>query len=323
MNPYPLLRLLSADQFRPGPELAEALGVSRASISLALKSVADLGVTVHTAKSRGYRLDKPIDWLDERKVAEHLGTQARYFDLRLFDEIDSTNTALMQQAGQGAPAGLVFAAEHQTAGRGRRGRRWQGELGDALMFSLLWRFNLGVADLSGLSLAVGLAVARALEGLGLSAARLKWPNDIVTEQGAKLGGILIELAGEAHGPSTVVIGIGLNLRLSDTVRGSVEQAAESLAMLGYGGDRNRLLAALLAELAVLLPQFEHGGFLPLLPQWEARHAMQGAPARLLLPNGDSVAGTALGVAPDGALRFATAEGERRVHAGEISLRGAA
>lgn len=322
MDTYALLRLLSADEFRPGPALAEALDVSRATVSLALKSAAELGVEVHTVKGRGYRLAKPIAWLDEAQVAQGLGDSARYFDLKLFDEIDSTNTALLAQAHRGAPAGLVYAAERQTQGRGRRGRSWQGELGDALMFSLLWRFSLGVADLSGLSLAVGLAVAKALESLGVADIRLKWPNDIVTSAGAKLGGILIEVAGEAHGPSSVVIGIGLNLRLSEQLRGGLDQAAESLALLGYSGDRNRLLAAVLAELARLLPAFEQQGFAPLLPEWEARHAMQGAPARLLQPNGDVLEGIAVGVAPDGALRFATQDGERRVHAGEVSLRRA-
>lgn len=322
MNPFPLLRLLSHDTFRPGPELADALGVSRASVSLALKSVDTLGIEVQTVKGRGYRLAQPVAWLDETSVARQTGTSARYFDIKLFDEIDSTNTALMAAAQQGAPSGMVYAAERQTAGRGRRGRSWHGELGGTLMCSLLWRFNLGVADLSGLSLAVGLAVARALDRLGVPGAALKWPNDIVCRQG-KLGGILIELSGDTLGPSAVVIGLGINLRLSDAARGALDQAAFDLAGLGFAGDRNALLAALLVELAELLPAFERSGFAPLAPEWESRHALQQAQAYLLLPNGERVAGTVRGVAADGALRFHTPEGERRVHAGEVSLRGAA
>lgn len=321
MSPFPLLRLLGHDDFVPGPQLAEALGVSRASVSLALRSAAELGVELHTVKGRGYRLARPIGWLDEASVARALGERARFFDLKLFDEIDSTNTALMAAAGQGAPSGLVYAAERQTAGRGRRGRRWQGALGDALMFSLLWRFNLGVADLSGLSLAVGVAVARALQALGVAGARLKWPNDIVCSEG-KLGGILIELSGDALGPSAVVIGIGLNLRLAETARAALDQPAASLAALGYAGERNALLAAVLAELALLLPAFEAAGFAPLAAEWEARHAMQGMPVRLLRPDGSAVEGVALGIAADGALRFGGPDGERRVHAGEVSLRSA-
>ncbi|WP_374347434.1 biotin--[acetyl-CoA-carboxylase] ligase [Chitinimonas sp.] len=319
MTPWPLLRLLSHDTFRSGTELAQLLGVSRASISLALKDAGDLGVPVQSIKGRGYRLGRPLVWLDEAGVARRMGSAARYFDIKLFDEIDSTNSALMAAAQQGAPSGMVYAAERQSAGRGRRGRQWQGEFGGSLMCSLLWRFNLGVADLSGLSLAVGLVVARALDRLGIAGAALKWPNDIVCSEG-KLGGILIELSGDALGPSAVVIGIGLNLRLSAALRAGLDQAAFDLAGLGFAGDRNDLLAALLLEFADLLPQFEQGGFAPLRAEWEARHAMQGQAARLLLPNGDVLDGAALGVADDGALRFAAHDGERRVHAGEVSLR---
>ncbi|MBV8656498.1 MAG: biotin--[acetyl-CoA-carboxylase] ligase [Burkholderiales bacterium] len=321
MNPFPLLRLLSHEHFIGGPALAAKLGVSRASISLALKSVDELGVEVITAKGKGYQLGRPIAWLDEVAVARGLGAQRRFFDLKLFDEIDSTNTALMAAAHAGAPSGQVYAAERQTAGRGRRGRRWVGELGGTLMFSLLWRFNLGVAALSGLSLVVGLAVARALAQLGVPGVQLKWPNDIVCAEG-KLGGILTELSGEAHGPSAVVIGIGLNAGLSQANRDQLDQAACDLVALGYAGDRNQLLAAILLELAELLPAFEQHGFAPLAREWEAWHAMQDMPARLLQPNGEVIEGRAAGVLADGCLRFVTADGERQVHAGEVSLRRA-
>jgi BirA family biotin operon repressor/biotin-[acetyl-CoA-carboxylase] ligase len=322
MSPWPLLRMLSHEHFRAGPELAEALGVSRASISLALSKADELGIDVQSVKGRGYRLARPLAWLDETQIARHLGAQARFFDVRCFDEIDSTNTALMAAAQQGMPSGMVYLAERQTAGRGRRGRQWLGELGGSLMCSLLWRFNLGVADLSGLSLLVGLAVVQALEALGVVGAGLKWPNDIVCGQG-KLGGILIELSGDALGPSAVVVGLGLNVQLSDAARAGLDQAAFDLRGLGYDGDRNQLLAAVLAKLAQLLPAFEQQGFGPFAEAWQSRHLMQGQPARLLLPNGTVHEGRVLGIAPDGALRFADAQGERAVHAGEISLRGAA
>lgn len=320
MSPFPLLRRLHHEHYRSGTELAAELGVTRASVSLALKAAVALGAHIDVVKGLGYKLAKPVSWLNEPAVAQALGEQRRFFDLQVFEEIDSTNSALMIAASKGAPAGLVYAAERQTAGRGRRGRRWQGELGDALMFSLLWRFQLGVADLSGLSLAVGLAVIRALTQLGMPQARLKWPNDIVTAQGDKLGGILIELAGEAHGPSSVVIGIGLNVQLSDDARQTLDQAATSLAALGFSGDRNALLAAVLTELAFLLPAFAEHGFAPLLAEWESHHAMQGAAAYLLQPDDTRLVGVVLGVAADGALRFQHMGGERRFHAGEVSLR---
>ncbi|MFC4160165.1 biotin--[acetyl-CoA-carboxylase] ligase [Chitinimonas lacunae] len=321
MDLFPLLRLLADGAFHCGPDLAERLGVSRASVSLALAQAAEFGVEVHSVKGRGYRLSRPLDWLDEAAVARALGPAARFFDLKLFDRIDSTNSALLSAAQAGAPAGMVYAAEWQSAGRGRRGRRWQGELGATLMFSLLWRFHIGVAALSGLSLAVGLAVVRALETLGVESARLKWPNDIVCARG-KLGGILIEVAGDSLGPSAVVIGIGLNHRLSALARAALDQAAADLTELGCPGDRNRLLAAILTQLAELLPRFERDGFAPFVNDWTARHALHGQPARLLRPDGSTLDGTVLGISADGALRFAAGEGEVLVHAGEVSLRAA-
>ncbi|PHV11904.1 biotin--[acetyl-CoA-carboxylase] ligase [Chitinimonas sp. BJB300] len=321
MSPFPLLRLLSHEDFRPGPQLAEALGVSRASVSLALKSAAELGVEVQAVKSRGYKLTRPLDWLDEPIVARQLAEKARFFDLHCFDEIDSTNIALIAKAHASAPSGLCYAAERQTAGRGRRGRVWHGVPGDTLMFSLLWRFNLGMADLSGLSLTVGLAVVRALQKLGIHGAALKWPNDIVTSTG-KLGGILIELSGDTLGPSAVVIGIGLNVGLCKEARQAVDQPVDALRSLGYPGDRNTLLAALLSELACLLPAFERDGFAPLRQEWESHHAMQNQAVRLLMPNGDVLQGTARGVNTHGALRFETENGEQQFHSGEISLRSA-
>jgi len=185
-------------------------------------------------------------------------------------------------------------------------------------------FNVGVADLSGLSLVVGIALVRALKQLGITEAALKWPNDLLAiQQGraaGKLGGILIELSGDTLGPSAVVIGFGINLHLSAVTTEGLTQPAAALADLGYRGDRNTLLAKVLRELSMLLPDFEQHGFAPLAGEWEAMHAHQGAAVRLHLPNGSAIPGRALGVAADGALRFLGDEGLRLVHAGEISLR---
>ncbi|MBV1774480.1 biotin--[acetyl-CoA-carboxylase] ligase [Burkholderiaceae bacterium DAT-1] len=322
MSPFPVLRRLHADDFTSGEQLAEALNVSRASISLALRDAAELGVSIESRHGKGYRLHRPVDWLEESVVASHLGTALRFFDLRCFDEIDSTNAALIKAAHDGAPSGMVYAAEYQTAGRGRRGRQWRGELGGTLMYSLLWRFNLGLADLSGLSLAVGLAVVRALQSLGVSGAQLKWPNDIVCDAG-KLGGILIELAGEAHGPVAAVLGIGLNVRMSDDNRAAIDQPVATLDDLGLKSTRNQLLACLLRELADVLNAFSHGGFSPLLKEWESHHRWHGQPVSMLMPDGSKIQGTVVGVSDEGALKLACEDGIRQFHSGEVSLRGAA
>src|SRR6185503_9281051 len=133
--------------------------------------------------------------------------------LEVVDTASSTNSLLLARAAAGADSGTVIAAEWQSAGRGRAGRAWLAGIGGALVFSVLRRFAQGAGVLSGLSLAVGVAVVRGLHAILGCRAGLKWPNDIVWE-GKKVGGILIELSGDMLGPSTAVIGIGLNVRLS-------------------------------------------------------------------------------------------------------------
>jgi BirA family biotin operon repressor/biotin-[acetyl-CoA-carboxylase] ligase len=214
----------------------------------------------------------------------------------------------------------VLACELQSAGRGRRGNRWQSGLGGGLTFSLLWRFDNGAAGLAGLSLAVGVAVARALASVNIEGVQLKWPNDLL-HAGCKLGGILIELQGDAAGPCAAVIGIGLNLRLRSGVRDAIAQPVTDLAAIARQvPQRNRLLAATLIELAQVLEQFSAHGFSPLREEWIARHAHQGKLVMLTSSDGKSVAGRAAGVAEDGALLLETARGLERFVNGELSLR---
>jgi BirA family biotin operon repressor/biotin-[acetyl-CoA-carboxylase] ligase len=185
---------------------------------------------------------------------------------------------------------------------------------------LLWRFGQGAAGLSGLSLAAGLAVARALASVGVEEVQLKWPNDLL-HTGRKLGGILIEVHGDAPGSTAAVIGIGLNVRLSAILRDAIAQPVIDVASLGKQmPQRNRLLAATLVELVQVLDLFSAQGFAPLRDEWTARHAHQGKAVTLASADGKTVTGRAEGVAADGALLLETARGVERFVSGELSLR---
>ena len=144
----------------------------------------------------------------------------------------------------------------------------------------------------------------------------------MTEQG-KLGGILIELAGDALGPSAAVIGVGLNVRLSEQVRRAIDQPAADLEnMVDATLDRNSLLAGALVELDRALAAFAAHGFAPFRAEWQGYHAYQDKTVVLTLPDGRSETGRARGVAEDGALVLDTRDGVRRFHSGELSLRAA-
>ena len=243
-------------------------------------------------------------------VVAALGSLSTRFDVDILDECDSTNARLLARAEAGAASGTVIAARRQTAGRGRMGRHWHSAAGDSLTFSLLWRVPAG-RPVEGLSLAVGVAVAEALEMAGVQGLALKWPNDILRGDG-KLGGILVELSGNA-----AVIGIGINLRLPEDLPADIRATAASL---DGAVDASRLLGAILVSLHDVLATFAAEGFAALAGRWQQRHAHAGHDVSILSAQGPILAGRCLGVAPDGALLLQTAAGVERVISGEVSLR---
>ena len=317
---FQALKLLADGEFRSGEAMARALGVSRASVWNALHALDGAGLDVFRVRGRGYRLAQPLSLLDLTEVLRELGAHAPRFALEILDSTESTNTLMMQRAAGGAAGGSVIATEWQTHGRGRRGRIWYSTLGGALTFSLLWRFQQGVGFLAGLSLAVGLAIARSLAALGVHDAGLKWPNDVIW-RGRKLAGILIEMQGDMLGPSAAVIGIGLNCRVPDVLRTRIDQPVVDLEEAGGAPpDRNRVLAVLLVELERTLLAFARDGFAPLREEWERRHVYQRKTVNIALPDGSKVSGTAEGVAEDGTLLITTNTGQRRFHSGDVSVR---
>ena len=249
------------------------------------------------------------------------------FTVEVLPEIDSTNSELMRRfkGAPGRPAQpepVLLVAEQQSAGRGRLGRHWQSRRGDSLTFSL--GLPLQPADWSGLSLAVGIAVAESLEPTGAGQTRigLKWPNDLwlSTPQGErKLGGILIETA-SAGGTRQVVIGVGINIRpvaLEPTGQAVLPAVAPGcLQELDTSLDAPAALLRIAPALAQTVQAFEQDGFAPFQARFDARDVLSGRAVLL----SDGTQGTARGVAASGALRVQTASGMVEVTSAEVSVR---
>lgn len=253
-------------------------------------------------------------------IRRHLGERAPSFDLQVVDECPSTNSVLMAATPPPAGAISVLVAERQTAGRGRRGRAWLAWSGASLTFSVLWPIPPQTPAPAGLSLVAGLALAVALEKLDYPAIQLKWPNDVLMD-GGKVAGILVELQSSRGRPSAAVIGIGVNVALPPGAVIPDQPAVTSLAEgVATQPDRNRILAAILAELQDFLDLYGVAGFGALRGAWEQRNRFAGMPVRIL-GEGGVAEGVCGGVDEDGALLLQTGGGLRRILSGEVSLRG--
>ena len=303
-----------------GAELAAGLGITRSAVWKRIEVLRAAGVDVQAVPGRGYRLARPLELLDAPGIASALSPAARagLAAIDVLFETDSTNAEALRHPApvRGTRAWL---AERQTAGRGRRGRDWSTPLAAQVALSLSRRFDAGVAALQGLSLAVGVAAAEALHGLGYADVGLKWPNDLLA-RGRKLGGILVELRGDAAGPLQVVVGLGLNVCMPVAAEQAIDQPWCDLASLSpQPPSRQATCVALLDALLPLLARFETEGLAPWRDGWRRFDLLAGRPVRLH-EGARVLEGIALGVDADGALRLRTDHGEHLCHAGEASLR---
>ena len=281
------------------------------------------GIEIAAQPGRGYALAQPLELLDRERIASLLSpaVQAMAPSLHVCFETTSTQT-LAAESAVADRGSAVWLAERQTAGQGRRGRPWISPLAAHLSMSVARRFHLGFAALSGLSLVVGVAAAEALHELGYARVRLKWPNDVWVDN-RKLGGILIQLRGEAGGPCDAVIGLGINVLMPAAHATQIDQPWCDLAALteGKAVSRNRLAAKVIDTLLPALDQFEQNGLAPFLPRWRALDALLGQAVRVL-DGRDARDGIACGIDDEGALCVRHDGGQRRYHGGEVSLRRA-
>lgn len=317
-----LLKALSDGAIHSGGELGDLTGVSRAAIWKQLQKLQDLtGLEFESIKGRGYRLAGGIDLLDIAAIKASIlpSVQPLLSSIELHTQTDSTNRQALLRAQEGARNGHAILAEHQLAGRGRRGRTWVSPFASNLYLSVIWGFESGAGALEGLSLAVGVAIARALSAMGAAEVGLKWPNDVYW-QGRKLGGILLEMVGDAAGHCQVVVGVGINVNMPPQAEQDIDQPwCDLSSVCGQKVSRNRLAGEVLSQLLPVLTQFEREGFAAFRAEWAALDYIVGKPVVLHM-GGRMLLGTAAGVGDTGALAIDTDGGRQWFHGGEVSLR---
>ncbi len=321
-----LISALADGAIHSGADLALSMACSRTAIWKHLNELKSVGLQIEAQRGTGYRLLQPLELLDESVIRQRLDARASAAlgSLELHDNIESTSERLR---GLPPPATGRFdavLAEYQTGGRGRRGRQWLSPFGSGLCLSVNRWFETVPAALPALSLAVGVGVCRVLRDEVSELVSLKWPNDIVAGDG-KLGGLLVDVQGEADGPIAVIIGIGLNFDVSDAMirqvanAGGLPPAGLRSLVQGSGLSRNRLAARLINEMHTVLTGFETQGFDMFADEWRRYDWLADRPVTARIGR-HSLSGMARGIDSDGALLIDSKGELRRCVSGEISLR---
>ncbi len=317
MKAGPLLRLLAAGVPCSGEMLGQALGISRAAVWKQVQFLRQQGWVVETLPRQGYRLQPAIELLSATALEPLLAASG--LRLIVHEETTSTNADVLNAFAAGQGHALVVLAESQTQGRGRHGRSWYAPYARNFIASLGWRFEMAAAQLAGLSLALGVAVARSLEALQPELAiGLKWPNDLQVD-GRKLGGLLVELAGDAAGPCEVVIGLGLNHHLDEADRARIDQAATALSACGVATTRQDLAVRLVLALRDACVQFADSGFASFHADYARYDSLRDRPLQAWRGQ-EKILGFGRGVDEQGALCIESMGQLWRVHSGEVSVR---
>ena len=322
---YGLIRRLADGCRYSVSELAAELGIRESEVVGTLAGLTEAGLRLKQTPADSFYLDSPFELLQAQRIEEGLNRETRRLlqTVDVLEQVDSTNAWLLGQAKCDAGRGRACLAELQTAGRGRRGRKWLAPPGGSLCLSVSWHFPTSLPDMSGLSLACGVAAVRALEGLGVENLGLKWPNDL-TWGGRKLGGLLVEMRSSGSGAVYVVVGLGLNLHLGAQAEQIVSdwggEPVDLASILPVGAPgRNALAAALLNAMADVLEEFSRQGFSALRTEWERLDCLLGQTVNV---HGEdwTLRGNVLGVNARGALRLFVDGKVIDCVAGEVSVR---
>ncbi len=316
-----ILQRLAAGRPCSGEGLAAECGMSRAAVAKHVRRLRAAGWPIQARRGVGYRLASGATPLCRESIAAELRPQAARIEaLELCGEVGSTNTRIADWPLAADGRASLCIAEHQTAGRGRRGRDWHARAGGSITFSLARRFEQPPSGLLGLALVAGVAAASELAAHGVGGLGLKWPNDIQVGD-AKLGGILVELAGESSGPTRAIVGLGLNYDLADAPAVAMPHAMDLRRAAPEPPGRSLLAGALMRALVAAFDRFDGAGLAPFLAPWHELDTLYGRAVSLDAPDG-VMTGVAAGIDSAGALQLQTAAGMRRFLSGDVSVRTA-
>jgi len=311
---------LSVTETRSGEAIGNELGCSRTAVWKHVESLRALGIEIDAIAGQGYLLREPLELLDNTLILAGLDSAVRnkLRSLNIESSLDSTNSAVHRLANDDQHM-TVILAEHQTGGRGRRGRHWVSPYGRNIYLSMGWMFDKALSELGCLPLVVALATAKTLDRAGLRGHQVKWPNDLLLD-GDKLCGCLVEVQGDSQGPCHAVLGVGINVHMPASAESTgIDQPWTDLHSQLPGCSRNTLTVMLIEELVRGLDLFAEQGFAPFTGFWQQMDGLQGQTIEVNAGT-STLRGTANGIDESGALLLNTGKEILKLHSGEVSLR---
>ena len=304
-----------------GEAISQALGVSRNTVWKAINQLRKDGYRIESSTKNGYRLVFAPDYFAAQQLEQQLTTRWMGRQLRILDQVDSTNEEVKRLAQRGAEHGLAVLAETQTKGKGRLGRGWVGDKLTGIWLSVLLRPKLAPREIGPITLVVGLAVCKTIRAVAGCDALLKWPNDVVIGR-KKVCGILSEMQAEMDRVDYVVVGIGINVNTHAFPPELAHKATSLCLETGKEFARSELVCRLLLELEQAYDSFEQHGFdARLLQEYTAVCASLHRPVTVQR-GGKTLSGEAVGVNEEGELLVKDAQGKILVvSSGEVTVQG--
>lgn len=316
-----LSMLRETDGYISGQQICEQFQVSRTAVWKVMEQLKAEGYQIEAVRNRGYHLEKSPDVLGEAEIKSLLNTSWAGCDVLYFPETDSTNSRAKRLGDEGAVHGTLVAADRQTGGKGRRGRRWESPAGSSIYMSILLRPDIPPDQAPMLTLVMAQSTAEAIRIRTGEEALIKWPNDIVIN-GKKVCGILTEMSTEIQWINHVVIGVGINVNTEYFPEELTETATSIYLESGGKQQRSGLIAEVLKQFERYYAMFLETGNLSAMQEEYNRLLVNRDREVKVLEPGNEYNGYAIGINETGELLIRTEDGQiREVYAGEVSVRG--
>lgn len=314
-----IIRKMQDGHWVSGSQLAAELNISRTAVWKHMHALETHTLVLQKHTKKGYRLTEPLFLLDETQIKSGLNSafMAENPEFHFLQSTESTN--LFCRKITSASKWLICCSEEQTAGKGRMGRQWVSPFAQNIYCTLKWLYHDSLEKLSGLSLAVSIALHRALSPyVEAEHLKIKWPNDLLYS-GKKLSGILIEITSEPHNASQIIIGFGININTNTDLQALSEHPHCSLRdVTAKCYNRNPIISACLNHLHQVLTGFNEEGLKPFMAEWDAHDALYNQTVAIHQHH-QTYYGIAKGISLSGHLQLQTSEGIVDITIGDASI----